>query len=279
MDDTLFEVKPVFAMSPDNNGNYSVTIDSGVEDKNRTIQGLHSVSGFLSIDTQLKTLDETFSTGSENADSTKFYECRVTIKDKDIVTFEHTAKYAVTTPAGEPQITFEEVEEEVRSGWLNALSSALFHHQQPSTATIVSTVSAPAPVQQVNYTPQTGHPIQLTQSGERVYTVGGTPLPTSWLVIAASMIAFTFGAVLVFVAQSVMNTANANSADTTKAQSSFSEPVSTVAHTPAQADASSTLGINPKAFAEVQKQTVTDMLKDMGIDPTHNQQDLSCLVE
>lgn len=288
-DDTLLDVKPQLSILFNKTTlSHTLSVDSGVEDLNRRRFAVIGVpeSICLSISVNPPEYDE----GSKR----HLYAAEIVFKsntsNESAVLAEHSAKYSIkSTSDGEPAAELEDVVEEINNGWNTALQYIKQTYFMPLNQEVHA---AETQVQSMSQS----H-VQAQQSTNHPYTTDGgymqTPisnqgynapqpqsplknLPTSWVVLGSSIITFILTLLAIFLLQGIVNSANAESSSTTKKAKFAETTTETVA---AKTDGSKSLGINTQEFANVQAQTVQGMLKEMGIDPTHNQQDMGCLVE
>lgn len=268
---TEFEVKPFVKKTFDKStGLVKFTLDTGTEDKNRKLLSTELPDDTLNIDIKVIEVDAT--PMSELARSHTEYEAHITFESlsgqsgKPVL--QHTALYRVDQSIVD-EFGKDAIEDEIKNGWFNVVSAAVVGQESATTSTAPTNASF---VNNVHEQPATATQPQMSLKN----------LPTSWLLAGSSILTFLVTLLTVFLIQSIVSPANANDtkakATPTAAASSFSGVESGVETV--SADSSLGLpGINGEALVAAQQQTVTDILKDMGIDATHNQQDLSCLVQ
>lgn len=268
---TEFEVKPFVKKTFDKStGLVKFTLDTGTEDKNRKLLSTELPDDTLNIDIKVTEVDA--APMSELARNHTDYEAHITFESlsgqsgKPVL--QHTALYRVDQSIVD-EFGKDAIEDEIKNGWFNVVSAAVVG-QESATAS-----AAPTNASFVNNVRE--QPIATTQPQMSLKN-----LPTSWLLAGSSILTFLVTLLTVFLIQSIVSPANANDtkakATPAAATSSFSGVESGVETV--SADSSLGLpGINGEALVAAQQQTVTDILKDMGIDATHNQQDLSCLVQ
>lgn len=268
-----FEVKPFVKKTFDKNtGLVKFTLDTGTEDKNRKILGTELPDDTLNIDIKVTEVEVDATPMSEMARSHTDYEAHITFESlsgqsgKPVL--QHTALYRVDQSIVD-EFGKDAIEDEIKNGWFNVVSAAVVGQVVGQDGTTPSAV--PTDASFVNNVRE--QPVNITQP-----QVSLKNLPASWLLAGSSILTFLVTLLIVFLIQSIVSPANANDTKTKAtppaATSSFSD-VETVS-----TDSSLGLpGVNGEALVAAQQQTVTDILKDMGIDATHNQQDLSCLVQ
>lgn len=268
-----FEVKPFIKKTFDKNtGLVKFTLDTGTEDKNRKLLSTELPDDTLNIDIKVTEIEVDSTPMSELARSHTEYEAHIAFESlsgqsgKPVL--QHTALYRVDQSIVD-EFGKDAIEDEIKNGWFNVVSAAVVGQEdatisvQPTNATFVNSNREQSST--------------ITQPQMSLKN-----LPASWLLAGSSILTFLVTLLTVFLIQSIVSPANANDtkakATPAAATSSFSGVESGVETV--SADYSLGLpGINGDALVAAQQQTVTDILKDMGIDATHNQQDLSCLVQ
>lgn len=295
-----FEVNPSVQYKLDEkSGLFTVTVDTGAEDANRRLLTEEGFGKSLSVDTAVEKQEVL-----PDAKTVQF-NCRIAIISEAVdpahqsAVLTHEAQYLVSKElAGE--FGDEAIIGEIKNGWFNAVNHAItgntnnvaaphtpapeamypnvLHYKTNWHGRYVGTQNTTSahPYQEGNNMNQ--YPYGYPQQPQPQISLKN--LPTSWLLIGSSLITFLATLLFVFLLQGILSPANAQDASKAK----FSPAKSSISQSTKASSATSTAGsaalggLNPDALANVQKQTVTEMLADMGIDPTHNQQDLSCLV-
>lgn len=262
-----FEVKPFVKKTFDKNtGLVKFILDTGTEDKNRKLLSTELPDDTLNIDIKVTEVDT--DPMSELTSSHTEYEAHITFEslsgESGKPVLQHTALYRVEQSIVD-EFGKDAIEDEIKNGWFNVVSAAVVGQESATTSAVPTDASFVNNVRE--------QPVIITQP-----QVSLKNLPASWLLAGSSILTFLVTLLIVFLIQSIVSPANANDTKTKAtppaATSSFSD-VETVS-----TESSLGLpGVNGEALVAAQQQTVTDILKDMGIDATHNQQDLSCLVQ
>lgn len=257
----VFEVKPVIksVLNPQT-GLYHLTIDTGAEDNHRRLLSKDGFCDNLDIDIQV-TKDD----AGDNIYVANIKLSSTTTAGTSAV-IEHRAQYTIGEQIAQ-EFTVNDIQSEIKSGWFNAISAALLNHGTPEDSTpVVQAAGLPSPAQVMG----------LRGANSSLTATGVKQLPTSWIVIGSSIVTFLVTLLVIFLLQGILSSANAKGGS--KPASAHTAPSTTFASTTTATDSDLPM-INGEALAHAQHQTVTDLLKDMGINPAHNQQDLSCLAQ
>lgn len=283
-----FEVKPIINKVFDENTNaYRVTVDTGAEDKNRGFLSTSMANDVLGMDINIVMLDKNPNSDTNTPHKTFQTQVNIHSKDNDKASLVHVALYQVDQSLYD-EFGQEAIEQEIKDGWFYALSDAILDSAQKhgqmalydSTAPILPYGQNLAANPTQNFVSER---VAMQPLNSAITPMNFKNIPTSWLVIGSSVLTFIATLLVVFLLQGILSSANAVSANKSKspqnAVATATQSGSSLTAGGAPASSSDLPGINADAMVAVQQQTVNDMLKDMGIDASHNQQDLSCLVQ
>lgn len=261
-DTVVLAVAPTITIKPQKQElktEYMVFVDTGVEDQAREVRmfQVEPESFYVEVNGYDK-LDIDAATGVAKATGS------VEFVHKSGSEFSRTVfkpVYQISAPNGVPLAEAHEVASEVKNSWVQALSKAFIDMSQ-------SGVSEPRMALETHQTkPNTG--FKLAGLG------GGNPLLL--VIVSAASILFTL--LVIFLAQGILNSANAKDSKSTSAEPktaavSFNHSANT--------DGSPSFDNEARqqaAYNSVQVKSTEDFLKQMGIDPQNQTAGLGCLTQ
>lgn len=240
-----------------------INLDSGKYDKNRVKKTI-SISKLTKIKVVVKDPVLQDETGDFVYLADIYFYDDNGLNNKPVLKDFHEAKYHIKSKDGVPEIDSCDVIEEITTAWEVAFANVLreISYYENATSTPVNQQSQEQIYPMVPLVDRVGE-IDKTSSHFKtiLYTLG---------------VLVAINTVFIFIL--MIDNHNLKHADKPVYQQDSKTLMDNQPTATNNATSNNGLGLDANAFADVQGKTVTGMLKQMGIDPTHNQQDMGCLV-